>query len=39
MLLGRTKHPTIHRVLVVAAIVGWLAAWREPKGLLGQVIQ
>ena len=24
---------------VVAAMVGWLAAWREPKGLSGQVIQ
>lgn len=24
---------------LVAAIVGWLAAWREPKGLTGQVIQ
>jgi putative ABC transport system permease protein len=24
---------------LVAAIVGWLAAWREPKGLSGQVIQ
>jgi len=23
---------------LVAAIVGWLAAWREPKGLSGQVI-
>jgi putative ABC transport system permease protein len=24
---------------LVAATVGWLAAWREPKGLSGQVIQ
>jgi len=24
---------------LVAAIVGWLAAWREPKGLSGQLIQ
>ena len=24
---------------LVAAIVGWLSAWREPKGLSGQVIQ
>jgi putative ABC transport system permease protein len=24
---------------LVAAIVGWLAAWREPRGLSGQVIQ
>ena len=24
---------------LVAAIVGWLAAWREPKGTSGQVIQ
>jgi putative ABC transport system permease protein len=24
---------------LVAAIVGWIAAWREPKGLSGQVIQ
>jgi hypothetical protein len=24
---------------LVAAMVGWLAAWREPKGLSGQLIQ
>jgi len=24
---------------LVAAMVGWIAAWREPKGLSGQVIQ